>query len=99
MSEPRPLRCGILVDGGPCMRTPGHSGTHLPGTALKMALNSQYGKDPATEHLIRSRFESFSPGDLFTSKRAYWIAVSAGAVLWLLICFQLFVDVYVLAVR
>lgn len=80
------------------MRTPGHSGTHLPGSAFKMALNSQYGKGPATEHMLRSRTESFGPGP-FNSRKTKWLIYSAGTLLWFLICFQIFVDVYVLAVR
>lgn len=39
-----PPFCGKDVAGETCRRIPGHIGECIPGSAYKMAINSQYGK-------------------------------------------------------
>ena len=74
------------------MRTPGHSGDHLTGLTMGLA---SYNLDETGGVKMSSPLTS----GMFISRKAKWLTYSVGTLLWFLICFQIFVDVYVLAVR
>jgi hypothetical protein len=85
MTDIRAETCGkpVGLAGHPCMRVPGHPGICLSGLTL-----GEYETAPVP----RLEFP-----DVWGKRRIPWKLVAVAAVFWCLACFQLFVDVYLLA--
>lgn len=76
-----PQICGKGIAGGTCYRIPGHAGECIPGSAYKMAINSQYGK--AYQRSLLN----------LVPNRVKYLIIVATAIIWAQVIFDIIVAI------